>query len=61
MRFSEEQVEKLVSDLNKENTELLRENAELRGFIIGVKDYLEVHPTDTILYNKILKFLEEQE
>ncbi len=34
MRFSEEQVEKLVSDLNKENTELLRENAELRGFII---------------------------
>lgn len=61
MRFSEEQVENLIDSLNKESIMYQRENAILRGFIKGIKAYLEIHPTDTILYNKILKFLEEQE
>ena len=61
MRFSEEQVENLIDSLNKESIMYQRENAILRGLIKAIKDYLEVHPTDTILYNKILHFLGEQE
>jgi hypothetical protein len=54
-------VEKLVYDLNKENCALIRERADLLGFLKGVASYMETHPTDTILYNKIFKFLEEGE